>query len=83
MNMCSTDGVLKNLRDILVDSFLSVFGSNLVSLVLFGSYARGEPKPESDIDVVIVLDRVSDRYVVQRDLDRVEEVLKPFLLKYV
>jgi predicted nucleotidyltransferase len=36
----------------------------LVNLTLFGSYARGEARPDSDIDVVVVIDRVeraSDR----------------------
>lgn len=31
------------------------FGSDLVSVVLFGSWARGEARPESDIDVLIVV----------------------------
>jgi uncharacterized protein len=34
------------------------FGSRLVGLTLFGSYARGEAGPDSDIDVAVVLDRI-------------------------
>jgi uncharacterized protein len=30
------------------------FGADLVSVVLFGSWARGEAKPESDVDVLVV-----------------------------
>ncbi|MCX6842771.1 MAG: nucleotidyltransferase domain-containing protein [candidate division WOR-3 bacterium] len=38
----------------------SLYGDRLRGLYLFGSYARGEAEPESDIDVLIVLDDVSD-----------------------
>jgi len=44
----------------------SLYGRRLVALYLFGSYARGEADPESDIDVLIVLDEVSD-YVGEVD----------------
>ena len=38
----------------------SLYGNRLRGLYLFGSYARGEAEPESDIDVLIVLDDVSN-----------------------
>jgi predicted nucleotidyltransferase len=38
----------------------SIYGARLCGLYLFGSYARGEAEPESDVDVLIVLDQVSD-----------------------
>jgi predicted nucleotidyltransferase len=33
------------------------FGADLISLVLFGSVARGAAKPESDLDMLIILKR--------------------------
>lgn len=77
MGMCDSNVLLSRLRDALVDAFLRVFKDNLISLVLFGSYARGEPEPDSDIDLLVVLGRVDDRYAIQKDLDEVEELLKP------
>jgi predicted nucleotidyltransferase/uncharacterized protein (UPF0332 family) len=35
------------------------FGPVVLSVVLFGSAAKGTPKPESDVDVVIIVDNVS------------------------
>jgi predicted nucleotidyltransferase len=32
-----------------------LYGQRLASLILFGSHARGEATPESDIDVLVVL----------------------------
>jgi predicted nucleotidyltransferase len=36
----------------------AIYGERLRSLHLFGSYARAEAGPESDVDVLIVLDEV-------------------------
>ena len=46
-----------------LDAFLAGlrerFGSRLVSVRLFGSYARGEAHEESDVDCLVLLDHVS------------------------
>lgn len=39
-----------------VDAWHAEFGARLWSLVLFGSVARGEARPESDIDLLVVAD---------------------------
>ena len=33
----------------------ALYGDRLVRAVLFGSYARGEATPESDVDILVVL----------------------------
>lgn len=45
-----------------------VYGKRLVTLAVYGSWARGQNKPESDIDVLVVADGLS-----RRRLNRVEE----------
>jgi hypothetical protein len=50
------------------------FGPDLISVVVFGSQARGEAKPESDVDVLIVIRGLPrnrfERYGGFRDLAR-------------
>ncbi len=41
-------------------------------MVLFGSWARGDAHPESDIDLLVVLDKVTSR---RGELARMSEVL--------
>ncbi len=57
-------GVASELRDL--------YGERLKSVVLFGSWARGDAHPESDIDLLVVLDEVRSRRL---ELDRMNEIL--------
>jgi predicted nucleotidyltransferase len=56
-----------------------IYGPRLRGLYLFGSYAHGTPDPESDVDVLIVLDRI-DRYGAE--VDRTGELASRLSLKY-
>ncbi len=37
------------------------FGPRIRQLVVFGSYARGEATPDSDVDVCVVIDDLTER----------------------
>jgi len=54
--------VYKALLDRFISLVQQVFGEQIVSVVLYGSVARGEAQPESDIDVLLVLDSVPENY---------------------
>jgi len=48
-------------------SLLKKFGDNLISIVLYGSVARGTARDESDIDILIILKDAPDAYYERLD----------------
>ena len=51
----------------------SFYGDRLVSLVVFGSVGRGTPRPDSDIDLLVVADPLPDGRIPRvREFDTVE-----------
>lgn len=48
----SLDKILKGY----VDNICGLYGSRLKNVILYGSYARGDFRPDSDIDVMILVD---------------------------
>ncbi len=42
------------------DRLKAVFGTRLRGLRLFGSYARGEANEDSDVDVLVLVDQLTD-----------------------
>ncbi|MDP3919199.1 MAG: nucleotidyltransferase domain-containing protein [Candidatus Omnitrophota bacterium] len=51
---------LKNLLEELKKGLSGLYGRKLKGLYLFGSYARGTQEPESDLDVLVILDSYQD-----------------------
>ena len=49
-----------------------LYGDRLKRVLLFGSWARGDAHPESDIDLLVVLDRVDSPW---EELERMDEIL--------
>lgn len=54
-----------------------LYGPKLRRLILFGSYARGEAEPDSDIDVAVVLDDYESDFA---EIMRSDEVAWPLSL---
>jgi predicted nucleotidyltransferase len=46
-------------------------------VILFGSHARGEPGPDSDVDLLVIEPRVEDRFA---EIVRLQRVLAPLRL---
>ncbi|WP_052299987.1 nucleotidyltransferase family protein [Ferroglobus placidus] len=60
----------------LIEKIMEAYGKNLVSIVIFGSYERGENKTTSDIDMLIVLEK-AHRSRKERLKEFEEKVEKP------
>ena len=52
---------IKMLLDRYTEILRKIYGSHLKTVILYGSYARGDYKADSDIDIMILLD-LSDMY---------------------
>ena len=72
MMMVTTDPVLKQLSDALHE----MYGVRLERVVLFGSRARGDARPDSDYDVAVFLREYSDRWA---ESDRIPDVTTKIL----
>jgi len=48
-----------------------VYRERLKGVLLIGAWARGDANPESALELVVVLDRMSDRWEERRRIDRV------------
>jgi type I restriction enzyme S subunit len=57
----------------------ALYGMRLIAILVFGSYARGEADEESDVDLLIVLDRV-DHY--GGEIDRTGGIVAQLSLNY-
>lgn len=57
------------LEDALLNRLATVYfeemGSNLVSVILFGSIAKGEERPESDVDLVLIVKDKANLKVIE------------------
>ena len=62
------------------DEALKLFGNKLRELILYGSYARDEQDPESDIDIMILVDE--DETVLREYGDEIAGIMTDLSLKY-
>lgn len=47
---------IQNMMEQYVAEIEKIYGSHLHQIILYGSYARGDFRPDSDIDIMILLD---------------------------
>jgi predicted nucleotidyltransferase len=71
---------LRHLAECYTEAAQAVLDDNLTSVVLFGSVARGEAGPESDIDLFIVAERLPKGCFARRGcLEEVRARVEPLL----
>jgi predicted nucleotidyltransferase len=62
----------EELPERLEDDIRSLFAERCVSVVLFGSYARGSQTLESDVDVIAVAQNTDEKQRIERELAEIE-----------
>jgi len=64
----------------LLDALLSLYGDNLVSLVVYGSVARGCARRDSDLDLLVIFEDLP-RGIFERVrlFERAEDLIQPLL----
>ena len=88
--MC-TQFQLNEIMKAMVECYRSVYGNQIVDIVLYGSYARGDYTENSDIDIVAIVH--GDRKILQEQLKKVwdssceleleyETILSPTVIPY-
>ena len=87
----STKNDLNYILKKIVQIYRSVYGEQLVQVILYGSYARGDYDSDSDIDIVAIVH--GDRKILQEQLKKVwdssceleleyETILSPTVIPY-
>lgn len=74
----------QELRDILsklADSLAKVYGNKLKSVILYGSVARGTATPESDIDIMVLVDSSTEE--LKKYSDKLCDVSTDLALEYL
>ncbi|WP_456421086.1 nucleotidyltransferase family protein [Thermococcus sp.] len=59
MTVIPKDELLEILREV-KEKLAEILGDDLVEVILFGSYARGEAREDSDVDVLVVVKKLPD-----------------------
>ena len=75
MRAARLNTILREFRD----GLEQIYGSRLVRVVLFGSQARNEAEPDSDIDVMLVLQGAVDPH---REIERLSSFTSGLSLKH-
>jgi len=70
----------KTLIERLSEALKRKYGDKFISLVVFGSVARGEARKDSDVDLLLVIDSIPKRRLErQKEFMEVEKELEGYL----
>lgn len=61
--------LLENIAKKLISQLKDIFQTDLRSIILFGSCAKGTAQPYSDIDILIILNKKFTNWTERRDLE--------------
>jgi predicted nucleotidyltransferase len=70
---------IKKILSELKQGLIKLYGDQLVDVLLYGSYARGEQRSDSDIDIAVILKGIINSF---KEIDRITEFSYDISLKY-
>ena len=80
--MC-TKNELNSILQKLTQIYRSVYGENLVQVILYGSYARGDYHTDSDVDVVALQQQLKKVWDFSCELElEYDTILSPTVIPY-
>lgn len=74
-----TESPIKDILQELKEELRNRYGSKLKSMMLFGSYARGEQRSDSDIDIAVILEDYSHACA---EIERTGDIVSSLSLKF-
>lgn len=77
--MC-TQSELDRILQKLAEAYRSVYGDQLVRVILYGSYARGDYQQDSDVDIAALVH--GDRETLQKKLRTIWDISSDMELEY-
>lgn len=77
--MCTTNE-LNAILQVITQAYRSVYGENIVKIILYGSYARGDYQKDSDIDIVAIVQ--GDRAKLQEQLKKIWDISSDLEVEY-
>ncbi len=80
--MQNPDNIKKAVNEF-VECCKSRFSQNLVSVILFGSVARGTAQKYSDVDILVIIDELPKRRLDREDIviDLILDILKKYHIR--
>ena len=75
-----TSNELNMILKAISNAYREVYSTNLVSIILYGSYARGDYQKDSDIDVVAIVK--GNREELQNELKKIWDISSDLELEY-
>lgn len=77
--MCTTNE-LNVILKVITEAYKSVYGENIIKILLYGSYARGDYQKDSDIDIVAIVQ--GDRVKLQEQLKKIWDISSDLEVEY-
>lgn len=71
---------MQNILWLYIEHVKAIYGNHLQKIILYGSYARGEATPSSDIDIMILVDL--DDMEIKKYSDALSDVTYDINLDY-